>query len=63
MCLKYPFLKKLPFLLPVMWVVRGVSAVLFRSGNVKKNFNEVKGLDSGEVEEFRMALEFVGLKL
>ncbi len=62
MCLKYPFLKKVPFLLPVMWVVRGFSAIIFRKENVKKNFDEVKGLNSSEVEEFRMALEFVGLK-
>ncbi len=63
MCFKYPFLKKLPFLLPIMWVVRGFSSLLFRKDNVKKHFDEVKGLDSDEVEKFRLALEFVGLKI
>lgn len=63
MCFKYPFLKKAPFLLPVMWVVRGFSSVIFRKENVKKNFNEVKNLNSSEVEEFRQALEFVGLEI
>lgn len=62
MCLKYPFLKKLPFLLPIMWIVRGISAVFFKKEKIKKNFDEVKQIDGNEVEEFRKTLEFVGLE-
>lgn len=62
MCLKYPFLKKLPFLLPLMWVVRGFLAAISKKEKIKKNFDEVKNFNSSEVEEFRIALEFVGLK-
>ena len=61
MCLKYPILKKLPFLLPFMWVVRGVNAILFRRDKVVHNFEQVNDLDEAKIENRRKSLDFVGL--
>lgn len=62
MCIKYPFLKKAPFLLPVMWVVRGLSAILFKRKKISDNFTQVKNLDQEQIEMRRQALSFVGLE-
>lgn len=61
MCLKYPILKKAPILLPLFWVVRGFNAIFFRKKNVEKYWNNLKTLDNKEVEEYKQALDFVGL--
>lgn len=61
MCLKYPILKKAPILLPIFWVVRGFNAIFFRKKNVEKYWKDLKTLDNKEVEEYKQALDFVGL--
>lgn len=56
MCAKYGFLKKLPFLLPFMWIYRAVTAVLFRKDNVNAMKNR-----HGEVAS-DYAREIISLK-
>ena len=61
MKLKYPILRKLPFLLPLFWLVRGVSSLFLRTGKIKKNFEEVIHLNLNQVDEYEQALNMVGL--
>lgn len=61
MCLKYPILKKAPILLPFFWMVRIINALFFRKNNVKKYWENIKSIEDKEVEEYRQALDFVGL--
>lgn len=61
MCTKYPFLKKLPFLLPVMWFVRIFTAVLFKRDNIKAQNNRVSSITEEGVNSYQQALNFVGL--
>lgn len=59
MCSKYGFLKKLPFLLPIMWVYRAVGAVLFRRGNVETIKNRHRDVDadySREIVKFKKSI-------
>ena len=61
MCLKYPILKKAPILLPVFWVIRAINAVFLKTNKVKKYWKNVQSLDNAEVNEYKQALNFVGL--
>lgn len=61
MCLKYPILKKLPFLLPVMWVVRIFDAIIFKRNKIEKNVNQLNSLNQDDVDKRRQSLNFVGL--
>ncbi len=61
MCQKYPILHKLPFLLPVMWVVRWVSA-LFKPKALKKQVKAANSLSSRSIDEYRDSLAYVGLR-
>ena len=61
MCVKYPFLKKLPILLPVMWVVRIFTAVLFKRATIKKQNDHVNVITAEGVDSYQQALSFVGL--
>jgi hypothetical protein len=61
MCLKYPILKKAPILLPFFWVVRILNVLLFKKGKVEKYWNNINTIEDKEVEEYRQALNFVGL--
>ena len=45
---KYPCLKKMPFLLPFAWIVRGVSAAC--SKEARRHRREVEGADKQEVD-------------
>lgn len=61
MCQKYSFLKKAPILLPVMWVVRIVTALLYKRSNIKERNAEITMLTNENVDSYRMALNTVGL--
>lgn len=61
MCLKYPILKKLPILLPLFWVIRILNVLFFKKGKVKKYWNNINTIEDKEVEEYKQALNFVGL--
>lgn len=60
MCLKYPVLKKTPILLPIFWMVRIINALFFKK-NVQKYWKNLQNIDNKEVEEYKQALNFVGL--
>ena len=61
MCVKYPFLRKLPFLLPVMWVVRIFSALLFKRNNIKKQSQKLSSITEEGINSYQQSLDFVGL--
>ena len=61
MCKKYTFLKKIPALLPMMWGVRIVTAVLFRRDSIKKVDAEMGMLTADNVNAYHEHLKKVGL--
>lgn len=61
MCTKYPFLKKLPFLLPIMWVVRWITALFCKTEDTKKNVNLVRNMSQESVDDYREYLASLGL--
>ncbi len=61
MCEKYPILKKLPFLLPIMWVVRIFTAVLFKRDTIKQQNDRVNVITEDGVDSYQQSLNFVGL--
>lgn len=58
---RYPVLNKAPWLLPVFWPVRWVTAALFRRENVGNYRRDLEAESSDKVDAFRQSLEFVGL--
>lgn len=62
MCEKYSFLNKLPFLLPVMWVIRWFSAITVKAKNLKVHKNYLELSSSEKVYELKKALNYVGLE-
>lgn len=58
---KYKVLEKLPFLLPIMWIVRWFDILFIRRRLFKRYMGEMKQINSQSVEENRDALQFVGL--
>lgn len=61
MCEKYPWLKKMPILLPVMWVYRIVETVLFKGDRIQKQKANLDQMKAEDIENYRDALHFVGL--
>ena len=57
---EYCFLKKLPFLLPFMWIVRGVKKV-FREGKLHGFFSRRLNFTAEDVSAYQQSLNFVGL--
>ena len=62
MKLKYSILEKLPFLLPVFWIVRLIYVLVFRADDAKAYKNYLNKITDEEVEERKRELEFVGLR-
>ena len=58
---KYKVLEKLPFLLPIMWIVRWFDILFIRRRLFKRYRGEMKQINSQSVAENRDALQFVGL--
>ena len=61
MCIKYPFLKRVPILLPVMWVVRWIDILFFKRHRVKEKMHDFNLLEKDKVEAYRQELSAVGL--
>lgn len=61
MCVKYPWLRRVPVLLPVMWVWRILTTVLFRGARIRKNREDLSQMKAEDVRNYRDALHFVGL--
>lgn len=60
MCVKFPILKKVPVLLPFMWVARGAGS-LFVPNKFRKMRRTVKSLKPEYVEGYQESLHLVGL--
>lgn len=58
---RYPVLRKAPWLLPVFWPIRWVTAVLFRRKNVRAVRRKAEFITEERVDSFAQALEYVGL--
>ena len=50
MIILFPYLQKLPFLLSLCWVFRGIRAILFRRSNIKRNLGNIAYLKEEEVK-------------
>lgn len=61
MCIKYPILKKLPFFLPIMWVVRAFSVLMFKRKKIAVYSGDFKRLAPERIKERHDALKYVGL--
>ncbi len=61
MCDRYPVLKRLPFLLPAMWVARWFTAVFFRKSNIRRQRENIRLLSKQRIEDYQQALHYVGL--
>jgi len=58
---KYPFLKKVPVLLPVMWCHRWLVTLFFKRDAIKSNSNDIKLMSAKNVDDYQASLNFVGL--
>lgn len=58
---KYPILYKLPFLLPVFWIIRWITAVLFRRDNLRRQKQILQISSKENIESYQQALNYVGL--
>ncbi len=61
MILSYGVLRKIPVLLPVMWVVRWFEAIFIRKGAIKARSQKLKIMASKNISNYQDALTFVGL--
>lgn len=61
MSLRYPFLKKLPFLLPLFWVIRAVTYTFSKNDLVKTKREQMKNYDKESVEKMKEIFEKSGL--
>lgn len=61
MSLRYPILKKLPFLLPLFWVIRAVTYTFSKNDLVKTKREQMKNYDKESVEKMREIFEKSGL--
>ena len=58
---KYRILKKLPVLLPFMWVVRIIATFIFRREKVKYQTDNYKNMTDENINDYEKALGYVGL--
>ena len=61
MCMVYPFLKKAPFLLPVMWIYRIFKALFFKGDKIKSQKQAIEQMSAENIDGYQNALNFVGL--
>lgn len=61
MCKKFPILRRVPILLPVMWVVRWVDALLFRRKNIAAKTQKLQTMTADKIDGYQQALNYVGL--
>ena len=61
LALRYPIVKKAPWLLPVMWPIRWVDAALFRRERVRRKQRDFRSATTEKVDGYRSAMNYVGL--
>ncbi|MGN0793905.1 MAG: nucleotidyltransferase family protein [Aristaeellaceae bacterium] len=58
----YPVLKRCGLLLPFAWVHRWMKVLLFKRGNIRRNFGRISPLTAENIREYQAALNYVGLR-
>ena len=58
---KYPVLKRWKLLLPFVWVYRWVTVLLFRRGNIRRNFDKINTLTAENIRAYQAELNHAGL--
>lgn len=61
MCIKYPFLKRVPLLLPFMWIYRLVEAIIYKKSKILLHKNDYSILSDNNINEYKDSLKYVGL--
>ncbi|MBQ6830834.1 MAG: nucleotidyltransferase family protein [Clostridia bacterium] len=59
---KYPFLRRVPILLPVMWVVRWLDALLCKRNNISRQMERLNKIEENTVDDYTRELAMVGLQ-
>ncbi len=62
LCHTYPVLKKAPYLLPVCWVRRAFRTVFFKRSAIKKQYEEIKKLNSQKFRDVKTIHKLAGIK-
>ncbi len=62
MCMKYPFLRYVPFLLPIMWVVRWITALVCKPKTLKQDVKNARSMSQESVDAYRVYLASLGLQ-
>ncbi len=60
---EYPILKKVPTVLPFVWIIRLFRTVLFRWESVRRSVQKASLLDEKKISEYQSHLEIVGLEM
>lgn len=58
---KYPVLRRHPWLLPGVWVVRWVDTLLFNRKRIAQRNTDIQRTNAESIEQFEQALNYVGL--
>ncbi len=61
MKLKYPILEKLPFLLPIFWIVRFFEFVFLKKGSIEQKQSSISNVDQESADIMRKIFEKSGL--
>lgn len=61
MCIKYPFLKKAPFLLPIMWIYRILMTILFKGDRIKAQAQAIDQMSAENINNYQQNLNYVGI--
>lgn len=61
MCVKYPILRRIPFLLPVFWIARIIQTALFKPDNVRKKRAYIRTVSRENINRYHDELVYVGL--
>ncbi len=61
MKLRYPILKKLPVLLPILWLLRIVFLLFFDRKRIKKDIDSLKSITNENINTRKKLLNYVGL--
>lgn len=59
---RYTVLRKAPYLLPVIWIVRWVDIVLFRPQNIRKRVRILKAVNDDVILTHQQVIDLSGLK-
>ncbi|MEA4964563.1 MAG: nucleotidyltransferase family protein [Oscillospiraceae bacterium] len=61
MCVKYPILRRIPFILPVFWIIRAVQTALFKPDNIRKRRDKIRIASKENINRYHDELVYVGL--